>query len=621
MTLLPLWNNTFALILVLMTVVLAAACAVASRFRWSAVTKNSILLPALVVASVLPMTLIATRSSEWSVPVPVLKTPAVSRPLEPPQPVTEPPRAVSSPVESAGTPSSQRTEHASATSAPVIARTARSLVPPLLLVWAAGSIVCLVRLGRSYLSLWRLLANAYPVTDPRVLETAEHARSSLGLSRYPTVLVTDRVSSPVAVGTPHHGWVIWPPDTLELMPREQLNHVLVHEGAHIAHRDTSLRLIQGLIAALWWWHPLVHLLNRQLSRTREELCDNAVISSADPVHYGQTLLEIGRPSTLAPALAVTLFPEHEKLELRIRSLLNPRRSTMHRSKPIVLVLACFTGLGASAFAGATQVTAIPPADPIKPPESLWLTHDDRTLVEEYTLTLEDDETPGHLDIDIKAGDILVTAYGGDEILVRLSVPNKKDDEDDESADGFRTISSIPLDFEVRQDENFIELDANTYEQITHVEVLVPRRIDLTLDSYLAGVIRVSGVVGHIGARSQNNNIILDDISGSADVYGYNGSFKADFRDVTGDLAFETYNGSIGLRLPRDLQATAYLRTEREEVRSQFEIVTRSANATESRRTDGTLSIDFDEYVIGDINGGGAPVVIETTNGSVVLRKN
>jgi beta-lactamase regulating signal transducer with metallopeptidase domain len=621
--LLPLWNNTFLLTMSLVTVVLAIACIAASRVRFSAVTKNSILLPALAFALASPFALVATRSADWSMTVPVLPAnPGMSQAVE----SDSGPRFLPGSSSTAGpaatptdrVPADERVQQADAS---IVLHVTKLLTIGLLFIWATGSTLCLVQLGRSYLALWRLLANAHPVNDARVEEAADQARSALGLRKYPTILVTDRVNSPVAVGTPRHGWVIWPPDTLKQTPHDQLVHVLIHEGAHITHRDTALRLVQGLIAALWWWHPLVHVLNRQLSSTREQLCDNAVISSADPVQYGQTLLEIERPTPAhpSPALAVTLFPEHERLEYRIKSLLNPRRSTMHRSKPLVLVSACLAGVAASALAGATQL--IPASlETLTSVDAEWTNHDDRTVSKEYTLAFEDKAQPGHLDIDIKRGDILVTAYDGDELLVRLSIPKKTPESDEMSGDGFRSVTGQPLDFEVRQNGNTIELDANSYEQTTHIEVFVPRRIDLTLDSYRAGVISVVGVEGHIRARSQNNDIILTDIAGSADVYGYNGNFVADFHDVTGDLKFETYNGNIDLTLPADHQTTTYIRAESQDVRSQFAITERPAAADVSEHNDGSRSMDFGKYSVGEINGGGARTVIETTTGAVTLRK-
>ena len=50
--------------------------------------------------------------------------------------------------------------------------------------------------------------------------------------------------------------------------------------------------MQRLIAVAFWPQPLLHFLNRELSRSREEICDNHVLRFAEKVGYGETLLKL-----------------------------------------------------------------------------------------------------------------------------------------------------------------------------------------------------------------------------------------------------------------------------------------------------------------------------------------
>ena len=56
------------------------------------------------------------------------------------------------------------------------------------------------------------------------------------------------------------------------------------------------------------------------------------------------------------------------------------------------------------------------------------------------------------------------------------------------------------------------------------------------------------------------------------------------------------------------------------MKSQFAIATRPVEQMTTEQDGGSRSMDFGQYVVGDINGGGARAVIETTNGSITLRK-
>ncbi|MEO1009177.1 MAG: hypothetical protein AAFX79_11465 [Planctomycetota bacterium] len=291
---------------------------------------------------------------------------------------------------------------------------------------------------------------------------------------------------------------------------------------------------------------------------------------------------------------------------------------MHRNRPSTLLALCLAGMATTPLASAGHANTAGDT-PARYSDDASHAGEQRTLLQELAISFPHATQRRHLDVDIKRGDIIVSAHDGDDVRVRIWVPADAEHAQGADGDGFRAASARPLDFEIRQDGNTIELDANDYHQVTHVEVLVPRAIDLTLDSYRNGVIRVDGVRGHVRARSQNNDIILTDIAGTADVYGYNGSQSASFQEVTGELSFETYNGNVALTLPAGVEATTTIRGGHHGVRTQFEIDQRATTPRVTERKDGSLAIDFGEYAIGDINGGGSSVQIETTNGRIDIR--
>ena len=77
-------------------------------------------------------------------------------------------------------------------------------------------------------------------------------------------------------------------------------------------------------------------LNRLISRSREEVCDNFVLAESDPANYAQTLLDLAencsRTGRSSPPLAsLALLGTNWTLENRIAGLLKPGRETMTRS--------------------------------------------------------------------------------------------------------------------------------------------------------------------------------------------------------------------------------------------------------------------------------------------------
>lgn len=480
-----------------------------------------------------------------------------------------------------------------------------------------GVVVSLVRLRL-------LLSTATPVDEERFAAPIELARRNVGLDSFPRLGTSNRIATPVAVGFIRDGRVLLPAGCLERMSADQLAHVLTHEGAHVARRDPLLRLVQRLSLALWWWHPMVHVMNKQLSRAREELCDNVVLSRVDAVDYGSTLLECGRwlTSRSRSELAVGLFGSHERLEHRIQKLLNPRRDTMNHTRQWTLLGAGLATATTTILAGATQLTideqaARPNVAASDRTDVADVDH--RSLTREITLAFADASTPGHLDVDIKRGSIKVTGHDGADVIVRLTVPEFRP-APDTGTEGLHPVRATPLDFDIRQSGNTIELDSNSSRYVTNLEITVPYLTNLTLDSYMEGVLEVTGVSGTIAARSQHNDITLTDVSGTADVYSYNGNFVASFVSVTGGLCFETYNGSVDLTLPMNIETTMRVQTSRGVMRTDFTIAQREETLHSTAGGTGTRALAFDDFVVGDINGGGSTCTIETTNGDILLRQ-
>ena len=79
--------------------------------------------------------------------------------------------------------------------------------------------------------------------------------------------------------------------------------------------------------------PLVLVLNHELARAREEVCDNHVLAEGDGRRYARTLLELSEmlaPAKVSPS-ALSLFPPRWRLEERVAGLLDTRRKTMTHS--------------------------------------------------------------------------------------------------------------------------------------------------------------------------------------------------------------------------------------------------------------------------------------------------
>ena len=73
---------------------------------------------------------------------------------------------------------------------------------------------------------------------------------------------------------------------------EPLRHVLVHEFAHIKRGDAWIGALQRLLLIAAWPQPLIRYASSELSRAREELCDNYVLKIRQPVAHSLQVFKV-----------------------------------------------------------------------------------------------------------------------------------------------------------------------------------------------------------------------------------------------------------------------------------------------------------------------------------------
>ena len=200
-------------------------------------------------------------------------------------------------------------------------------------VWASGIAVLLSRLLYGVIAGSRLVRRAGPV---QVVDGIPFR-------------VSDDIAGPASVGV-LRPIVLIPNALMKTLSPQQLRQVLTHERAHARRGDHLVVLLQRLVAAAWWPHPLVHLLGRVLDRAREERCDNdVVLAGHDRIDYARTLADVadwmsGR--SFEPSSAGLAFISSNHLERRIAGLVDERRNLMTRA-PLPLI-----GIALAVFAGA-----------------------------------------------------------------------------------------------------------------------------------------------------------------------------------------------------------------------------------------------------------------------------
>lgn len=134
------------------------------------------------------------------------------------------------------------------------------------------------------------------------------------------------VLTPVTVGA-RHPLIVLPERLYSEAREETLLSVLGHEMAHVARRDFALNLMCELACLPIAFHPLTHLIKRQIDRTRELACDELVTERLlAPEAYARSLIRVANASIQPATQAFTLsIFDADILEERIMKLTQKRR--------------------------------------------------------------------------------------------------------------------------------------------------------------------------------------------------------------------------------------------------------------------------------------------------------
>jgi len=226
-------------------------------------------------------------------------------------------------------------------------------------VWIFVSLILLLRLARASVSLRRLKQSA-SAADAESIERLRKLEEAGGAGRTVSLLVSPRVGAPMALGwrTPA---ILLPVALTKQLTRAELDQVLLHELAHLRRWDDWTKLAQRLAEAIFFFHPAIYWIARNLNLEREVACDDWVV-----VHTGRTkpyalcltrLVETAR-GYRHPALASGALKSGKQLSWRIEMLLNKDRDASPRvQKNIVWVTAIILGAGLAASAWISPLVA------------------------------------------------------------------------------------------------------------------------------------------------------------------------------------------------------------------------------------------------------------------------
>lgn len=165
-----------------------------------------------------------------------------------------------------------------------------SQLPFVCVAWCLGVAGLSLRLAGGWLLVYRLKTLAEPVHHGLQVRVDE-IRSRLGIGRHVQVFRSTLVRVPMVVG-----WlkpvILIPGSLVTGIPAAELEALLAHELGHIRRYDYLVNGLQTLIETVFFFHPAVWWVSKQIRLEREHCCDDLALLTADKVIYTRALLEL-----------------------------------------------------------------------------------------------------------------------------------------------------------------------------------------------------------------------------------------------------------------------------------------------------------------------------------------
>ncbi len=541
----------------------------------------------------------------------------------------------------------------------------------IVVVWLLGSAWLLIRLAVSYRSMQRLKHGAAAASE-QLQARWKMLAADVGVRRQARLLVSDDVEAPMALGL-FDPVILIPRSLPQQLSEPDLDHIALHELAHLRRYDDWMNLLQKLLEALLPIQPAMFWIGWRLALERETACDDWVIAATGtPKPYAASLTRIAELALWARCgiLGSGVVGLPSQLFRRVQRLLDPRRNIAPRVSvaPLALAMGAVTVLAfvilsappMVALANSPQEPAVAPAAdamPDVPPA---------TQPAEPGTQMQTFAVPngGKLVVDVDRGNIHVATWNqskvrivvtqtgpglaellkhhhitmtqeGREVRVRAADDGMLPSSDSGIEIEYRIAVPAKFDAELRDGAGDAEVDGlgGAVDATTGAGNIDLERIDGPTKSRAGmGNIDASACHGPLQLITGSGNIDVKKIDGSVD--GHTGMGNIDAADCTGALqasdgagnidihrfsgpsvTARTGAGNVSGELIKSLEADSSLNTSMGNIEARLNPSMR-VNLTASTSMGDVRS----EFPIGPVNGGGAKLDLETRIGNIQIQK-
>lgn len=213
-----------------------------------------------------------------------------------------------------------------------------AILPWLALAWSCGVVLLSLRAWRQWNRLQALVrvAERLPAWEQRTHRMVRQ----FGLRRPVAILCSAAIATPALIG-----WlrpvIVLPVAMLSSFPMAQIEWLLAHELAHLRRWDPLCNLFQLMLETVYFYHPAVHWISRDVRNEREICCDALALSirgGGDRLDFARALAGLAdlrekRASLLLAASGGVLLDRVQRVVAA-----PPRRRDQMRARPLTMTM-------------------------------------------------------------------------------------------------------------------------------------------------------------------------------------------------------------------------------------------------------------------------------------------
>jgi beta-lactamase regulating signal transducer with metallopeptidase domain len=219
-----------------------------------------------------------------------------------------------------------------------------------LALWIAVAAVMLSNIAVSAISLRRHLIKESLGVYRNLNKVIIRCKKELGIKNNIRTVVIDGLASP-SITASLRPIIVVPKELLEDSSSEKLEFSIRHELMHFKRGDHIAYLLIGIIKAVYWFNPVVYIMNKYMKMDMETACDSMVVKDMNDrvkVNYAATILDMYAKRHGAPvALGMAIETTKKSAERRIRGIYMRHKSNklakvLTALIALIMIFACFT---------------------------------------------------------------------------------------------------------------------------------------------------------------------------------------------------------------------------------------------------------------------------------------